>query len=119
MYLMDTLDRFLLEFLRRWCEIGIFISEQLIRYFACKEYPDIGLFVYSLADKVHSHAGSYGRDIVGSKKLNNVRQLADNVFLSNYYLCMIAAQIVSYLLRIFKVDGICVHTDREGLYRPV
>ena len=74
MQLAHTLLRFFLKFLGVRRKIGVFIAEKLIGYFARKQNPYIGSFVYRLAYKVHTYACAYGGNIVCAQDGYNVGQ---------------------------------------------
>ena len=122
MKLSDTFLGFLLELLGTGSEIGVLISEQLIRYLAGKQYSYICGLMYSFTYKVHTHTCSDGRDIIGTKDVYYFLQRIYNLFGCHKYFGMIASDIVSYLLGIFKIDSVLSHTYRkctDGLIRSL
>ena len=94
-------------------EIGVFVSEKLVGYFAGQEHAYVGAFVNRPAYEIHSHACADSRYIVRPEKVYDLLQRRDNVFGSHINLCVIGADEVGDLTRVFEVDRVFAHAYRE------
>ena len=116
MKLTNTLFGF---FLKRFCrrsKIGVFITEKLVGNFAGQKHANIGLLMDCLADEIHAHTGTDSRNIKGAKHINQSIKRGNDFIGCHIDLCMVTADIVSNLLRIFQINGILAHTDGKGFY---
>ncbi len=105
--------RFRLKLRRRRSKIRVLVSEQLVGHLAGEQHPHIGMLMDVLAAQVHPHAGADRRNVVRSQRGDDLRKIADHVVSRDDDGRVIRAEIVRRLLRIFEVNGIHIHPDRE------
>ena len=100
-------------------KVRILIAEQLIGDFTCKQYPDICMLMNPFAYKIHTDGCANGGYIPGPEKFHNSRESRNNILFRDYDLGVVAADIVGNLTRIFQIDRVYIHADRESTDRLI
>ena len=111
--------RFFLEGFRTRREICIFISEQFIGDFSGEKNADIGVLVNVFADQIHSDRSADRGDIIRCEQFDDRFQCADDVVLCDDDVGVVTVNVIGNLARVFQVDGVDVHADRERADRTV
>ena len=112
--LVDTLLGLRLESLRRRRKVCVLVAEQFVGNLSGQQNTHICLLMNRLAAQIHAHACADRRDIPGSERLDDRRQIINYLLRGHIDLRVLGANVVSHLPRIFQIYGILVHPDCEG-----
>ena len=98
-------------------EIRVFIAEKFIRDLAREQHSYVRFFMNRLADKVHSHARPDRRDIVRSEGFDHCLKRSDYLIRRHEHFCVIRADELRDLPRVFQVDRVPAHADGKSSHR--
>ena len=117
--LADPLLRFFLKSSCAWCEVRIFIAENLIGNLAGQDDTDVCVFMDPFADQIHADRGAYCRDVPGTEGVDNGLQSCDDIVPRHDHFVVVAPDIIRHFTGVFQVDGIQIHSDGKSLKRLV
>ena len=95
-------------------EIRVLVPKELVGDLPGHQDPKVCGLPDLFAAKIHPDAGPYRCDVPGAQNPNHFRQRLQNVFPRHGKGGVLRADEFRCLLRVFQVDGVCVHANGKG-----